>query len=88
MIMLFGCINFITNSDIYNSLYFQGGSWIEYPRIENMRMGETQNDFTLQFWVSGAEIDTNEAPALFSIIDSNENIKLTLFTPSAELDPL
>ena len=84
IIMLFGCINFITNSDTYNSLYFQGGSWIEYPKIENMRMGEFQNDFTLQFWVSGAEIDTNEAPALFSIIDSNENIKLTLFTDKGQ----
>ena len=62
--MLFGCINFITNSDTYNSLYFQGGCWIEYPKIENMRMGESQNDFTLQFWVSGEEIDTNEAHAI------------------------
>ena len=51
---------------------------MECPEIETMKMGINENDFTLQFWISGGEIDTNEAPALFSIIDSNEDTKLAL----------
>ncbi len=36
------------------------------------------NDFTLQFWVSGGDVDTNEAPAMFSLIDPFDNITLAL----------
>jgi len=78
IILSFACINIITQTDDYNSLYFQGGCWMEFPQIENMKMVSTENDFTLQFWVSGGEIDIDEAPVLFSIINSNENNKLTL----------
>ena len=28
----------IIQENHYNSLYFQGGSWIEFPKIENMKM--------------------------------------------------
>ena len=84
IISLFGCINFIINNNEFNSLYFQGGSWIEYPKIEDMRLEQNKNDFTLQFWVSGSKIDINEAPSLFSIIDSNENIKLALLTDKGQ----
>ena len=62
----------------YNSLYFTGGSWIEFPRIDAMKMASTTNDFTLQFWVSGGDVTTNEAPALCSIVDSQKNLKLAL----------
>jgi len=80
LITLFGCINILTKTNEFNSLYFQGGSWIEYPQMESMKMDANENDFTIQFWVSGEDIDINEAPSLFSIIDSNENIKLALLT--------
>ena len=60
----------------YNSLYFQGGSWIEFPKIENMKMAPSANDFTLQFWISGGEFNINDAPAFFSIVDSDNKIKL------------
>ena len=57
---------------------------IEYPKIEDMRLEQNKNDFTLQFWVSWSKIDINEAPSLFSIIDSNENIKLALLTDKGQ----
>ena len=59
-----------------NSLYFTGGSWIEFAKIDSMKL--ESNDFTLQFWVSGGEVDTNEAPAIFSIIDSTDEITLAV----------
>jgi hypothetical protein len=61
----------------YNSLHFTGSSWIEFAEIDSMKL--ESNDFTIQFWVSGGEVDTNEAPAMFSIIDPNDNITLAIF---------
>lgn len=69
----------ITETDIYNSLHFQGGSWMEIARMDSMKMGANANEYTLQFWVSGGEVDTNDAPAFFSLIDPQDNIKLALF---------
>ena len=66
-LLFLSCIDLITQKTEYNSLYFKGGSWIEIARIENMKL--ESNDFTLQFWVSGADVDTNDAPALFSLIN-------------------
>ena len=78
ILYIFSCINMFIQTTPYNSLYFTGGSWIEFPRIDAMKMASTTNDFTLQFWVSGGEVSTNEAPALFSLVDSQENLKLAL----------
>ncbi|SVD73246.1 uncharacterized protein METZ01_LOCUS426100, partial [marine metagenome] len=50
---------------------------MEFPQIETMKMVSTENDFTLQFWVSGGAIELDEAPVLFSIINSNKNNKLS-----------
>ena len=71
------CIDLITQKTVYNSLYFKGGSWIEFAVMDSMKL--ESNDFTLQFWVAGGEVDTNEAPALFSLVDSQDSIKLALF---------
>ena len=79
LILFFSCIDIITETSFYNSLYFQGGSWMEIAIMDSMKMGEANNDYTLQFWVSGIEVDTNEAPAFFSLIDPKDNIKLALF---------
>ena len=66
----------MTQKTQYNSVYCKGGSWIEIALIDSMKL--ESNDFTLQFWVSGGEVDTNEAPALFSLIDSTNKITLAL----------
>ena len=44
LILFFSCINLITQSNDYNSLYFQGGSWIECPKIETMQLYESEID--------------------------------------------
>ena len=76
LLLILSCIDLVTQETQYNSLYFQGGSWIEIAQIDSMKL--ESNDFTLQFWVSGGEVDTNEAPALFSLIDSSDKITLAL----------
>ena len=76
VLFLFSCIDLIIQEEIYNSLYFTGGSWIEFAEIDSMKL--ESNDFTIQFWVSGDDVNTNEAPAMFSIIDPNDNIILSI----------
>lgn len=75
-LLLFSCIDLMIQEEKINSLYFTGGSWIEFAKIDSMKL--ESNDFTLQFWVSGGEVDTNEAPAIFSIIDSTDEITLAV----------
>ena len=76
LLFLFSCIDLMIQEEKINSLYFKGGSWIEFGKLDSMKL--ESNDFTLQFWVSGGEVDTNEAPAIFSIIDSTDRITLAL----------
>ena len=78
IVIFLSCIDLITQNTLYNSLYFPGGSWIETAPLDSMKMATTANDFTLQFWVSGGEVDTNKAPALFSIVDSTDKTILAL----------
>ena len=83
-ISAFSCIDIISQMTVYNSLYFEGGSWLEIPNFDSMKKSSNSNDFTLQFWVSGGETDTNEAPALFSLLDSKDSLKLALFRDKGE----
>ena len=78
IVIFLSCIDLITQKNPYSSLYFKGGSWLEIAKLDSMKMDVIANDFTLQFWVSGGEVDTNEAPALFSIVDSTDKILLAL----------
>ena len=71
ILFLFSCIDLIIQEEIYNSLYFTGGSWIEFAEIDSMKLGS--NDFTIQFWVSGGNTNTNEAPAMFSLIAPDDS---------------
>lgn len=77
------CIDMLTQETAhYNSLYFEGGSWIEIDRMDNMRLDSSSNDFTLQFWVAGSDIYADEGPFFFSLIDPQDNVKLALFRDS------
>ena len=78
LLLLLSCIDLIIQEEKYNSLYFTGGSWIEFAKLDSMKMATAANDFTLQFWISGGEVDTNEAPALFSLTDVSGDIILSL----------
>ena len=79
-LLTLSCIDLINQKIQYNSLYFTGGSWIEMAQIDSMKIGS--NDYTLQFWASGGAVDTNEAPALFSLIDSTDKITLAILRDS------
>ena len=83
LLLTFSCIDMLTEETThYNSIYFEGGSWIEIDRMDNMRLDPQSNEFTLQFWVSGSDVYANEGPAFFSLIDPQGTVKLALFRDS------
>ena len=86
LLLMLSCIDLITQKTVYNSLYFKGGSWVEFAVMDSMKL--ESNDFTLQFWVAGGEVDTNEAPALFSLVDSQDSIKLALFRDKGQTNTI
>ena len=49
-----------------------------------MRLSTDSNDFTIQFWVAGTEenVSSEDGPALFSLIDTQDKVKLALFRDS------
>ena len=68
----------------YDSLYFSGGAWIEVARMDSMRLSTDSNDFTIQFWVAGSDVYSEDGPAFFSLIDTQDNVKLALFRDSID----
>ena len=78
IILLTSCIDLIIQELNYNSLLFSGGSWIELQQMDTMQIDPLAENFSIQFWVSGAKIDTNEAPALFSLTSLSGEIILSL----------
>jgi len=75
-ILFFSCIDLINQESHYNSLFFSGGSWIEIKEFNEI--SNNSDDYSLQFWISGGIIDTNEAPAIFSLTDQSGDILLSL----------
>ena len=51
--MLSGCTDILINDEQYNSIYLNGGGWIQFQGqdLENY----LNNDFSIQFWISGCE---------------------------------
>ena len=78
--IFYSCIDIIAPLNENHSLYFKGGGWVEIPQQSSDNdISVINNRFTLQFWVAGDSINTEESPALFSIVDSGENIIFGFF---------
>lgn len=85
ILLFFSCIDMFTGRDThYDSLYFSGGAWIEVARMDSMRLSTDSNDFTIQFWVAGSDVYSEDGPAFFSLIDTQDNVKLALFRDSVD----
>ena len=85
ILLFFACIDMFIDQDIhYDSLYFSGGAWIEVAKMDSMKLSNESNDFTIQFWVAGSNVYSNDGPSLFSLIDAQDNVKLALFRDSGD----
>jgi len=77
--LFFSCTNLFIEENLFNSIGFSGSAWIEFGKLSSMQISQEANDFTIQFWASGKDINTSEAPAFFSLYDDQNNIKLALY---------
>ena len=78
VITLNSCTDMLTNDETYKSVYLKGGSWIEFQNADIQSY--LNNNFTIQIWVSGTSNSSNDAKALLSILDNDDNsIILGLF---------
>ena len=78
VIILNSCTDILTNDETYQSVHLKGGSWIEFQYEDVQEY--LNNNFTLQLWVSGSTINSNDGKALVSILDDSDNsIILGLF---------
>ena len=75
---------FIDQDTHYDSLYFSGGAWIEVAKMDSMKLSTDSNDFTIQFWVAGSDVYSDDGPALFSLINAQDKVKLALFRDSGD----
>ena len=78
VIILNSCTDMLTNDETYQSVHLKGGAWIEFQYEDVQEY--LNNNFTLQLWVSGSTINSNDGKALVSILDDSDNsIILGLF---------
>ncbi|MAV64295.1 MAG: hypothetical protein CBD97_00995 [Pelagibacteraceae bacterium TMED237] len=66
------CSDLLTNDNSYNSVYLNGGGWIQF---KGQDLDVLNNDFSLEIWVSGSKPSSDDASMLISVLnDSNELI--------------
>ena len=82
ILFLCGCSDYLTQDEAsYNSLLLNGDAWVEIEnRIdEDTDISVMDGSFTLEFWFTGGNSDSENAAALVSIIDDEGSIKFGIF---------
>jgi hypothetical protein len=70
--LLFSCTDLLLHDSTYHSLSFNGGAWIEFEGLD------LQNNFTIEFWTTGGQVNSSESPALISI-GNQDSIQFALY---------
>ena len=75
-LLLFSCIDIITEEEFYESIYLENSGWFEFYEnsLEN-DLNLSQN-YTFQLWFSGKEISDLEAACILNINDPNLNLSI------------
>lgn len=77
LLLLFSCTDIlIQENENYKSVHLNSGGWISIPSQNyesNRGLGVINDEFTLEIYFSGGENNTNEAGAIFSVMDNNDN---------------
>ena len=84
--MLSGCTDILIDNEQYNSIYLSGGGWVQFKGSEIQNY--INDDFTLQFWISGDTDTSNNAKALLTILNDNNEIVLGLFRDTSIPDAI
>ena len=75
-LLLFSCINIITEEEFYESIYLENSGWFEfYDNTVGNDLNVSQN-YTFQLWFSGKELSDLEAACILNINDTNLNLSI------------
>ena len=84
--MLSGCTDILIDDEQYNSIYLSGGGWIQFNGSDVQ--DHLNNDFTIQLWISGDTDTSNDAKALLTILNNNNEVVLGLFRDTSIPDAI
>lgn len=83
IILFLSCTELIDSDIKFDSVKLDGGSWIQIinqnDSLEVNDINVLENNFTLEFWVSGGLINTMNSPALFMIGNDDEQVEIGVF---------
>ena len=75
-LLLFSCIDIITEEEFYESIYLENSGWFEfYDNTVGNDLNISQN-YTFQLWFSGKELSDLEAACILNINDTNLNLSI------------
>ena len=75
-LLLFSCIDIITEEEFYESIYLENSGWFEfYENTLGNDLNVSQN-YTFQLWFSGKELSDLEAACILNINDANLNLSI------------
>tara|TARA_Y100000588_G_scaffold345466_1_gene392737 strand:- start:127 stop:897 length:771 start_codon:yes stop_codon:yes gene_type:complete len=75
-LLLFSCIDLITEEEYYESILLKGSGWFEFyqnNQNENLNLSE---QFTFQIWFSGDSTATTYAPCIINLNDDSNNLAI------------
>ena len=77
-ICFYRCTDLLTSDGHeYNSIRLTGGSWIEFQSTDIAEI--LNNDFSFQIWISADTESDDEAKALLSVLDANNEVHFALY---------
>jgi len=78
LIFSYSCTDLLINNEHkYNSIRLKGGGWIEFQSVDVADI--LNGDFSFQIWISADSESSNEAKALFCILDNTNAIHFALY---------
>ena len=78
LIFSYSCTDLLINNEHkYNSIRLKGGGWIEFQSVDVANI--LNGDFSFQIWISADSESSNEAKALFCILDNTNAIHFALY---------
>ena len=75
-LLLFSCIDLITEEEYYESILLKGSGWFEFyqnNQNENLNLSEP---FTFQIWFSGDSTATTYAPCIINLNGDSDNLAI------------
>lgn len=75
-LLLFSCINLITEEEYYESILLQGSGWFEFYESNQNQNLDLNEQFTFQIWFSGYDNIATDAPCIINLNGDSNNFAI------------